>query len=154
MSKKAKTSSKSPSKRQLRVGEEIRHILAGIFIRQDIYVDELSGKSITVSEVSVSSDLSSAKVFVMTLGGQDIEIILPVLNKMAPFFAHHVSQKVHLKRMPKLSFLKDESFDYVDKITSLFNNLPKPLNAETSICNENKIQVDTEADSFSQTRKS
>ena len=81
MSKKAKTSSKSPSKRQLRVGEEIRHILAGIFIRQDIYVDELSGKSVTVSEVCVSPDLSSAKVFVMTLGGQDIEIVLPVLNR-------------------------------------------------------------------------
>ena len=124
MSKKAKTSSKSPSKRQLRVGEEIRHILAGIFIRQDIYVDELSGKSITVSEVSVSSDLSSAKVFVMTLGGQDIEIILPVLNKMAPFFAHHVSQKVHLKRMPKLSFLKDESFDYVDAVSYTHLTLP------------------------------
>ena len=154
MSKKAKISSKSPSKRQLRVGEEIRHVLAAIFIRNDIYVDELSGKSITVSEVSVSSDLSSAKVFVMPLGGEDIEIILPVLNKMAPFFAHHVSQKVHLKRMPKLNFLLDESFDYVDKITSLFNNLPELLNAETSIRNENEIQVDTKVDSFSRTRKS
>ena len=154
MSKKAKISSKSPSKRQLRVGEEIRHVLAGLFIRQDIYVDELSGKSITVTEVSVSSDLSSAKVFIMPLGGQDIEIILPVLNKMAPFFAHQVSQKIHLKRMPKLSFLKDESFDYVDKITYLFNNLPKLLNAETSIFHENEIQVDTQADSLSQKRKS
>ena len=47
-----------------------------------------------------------------------------------------------------------DPIDPADKITSLFNNLPKPLNAETSICNENEIQVDTEADSFSQTRKS
>ena len=154
MSKKAKISSKSPSKRQLRVGEEIRHILAGIFIRQDIYVDELIGKSITVSQVSVSSDLSSAKVFVMPLGGQDIEIIIPILNKMASFFAHHVSQKAHLKRMPKLKFLIDESFDYVDKINTLFNNLSKPLNAETSICTKNEIQVNNQSDSFSQTRKS
>ena len=85
MSRKSKASAKPPTKRQLRVGEEIRHSLAGIFIRQDTYVEELRGISITVSEVSVSPDLSNARVFVMPLGGEDIETILPALNKMAPF---------------------------------------------------------------------
>ena len=139
MSKKSKTSPKFPSKRQLRVGEEIRHALADIFLKQDVYLDELRDISITVSEVSVSPDLSNAKVFVMTLGGEDIEIIVSILNKMAPFFAHHVSQKVHLRRVPKLKFIIDGSFDHVDKMTSLFNNLPVSINTD----NQNRSEKDS-----------
>ncbi len=146
MSRKSKASVKLPSKRQLRVGEEIRHRLAGIFIRQDTFVEELRGISITVSEVSVSPDLSNARVFVMPLGGQDIETIIPALNKMAPFFAHHVSQKVHLRRMPKLKFLVDGSFDHVDRITSLFNNLPEPENGNNSINTDSEMQINPQAD--------
>ena len=130
MSRKSKTSTKYPSKRQLRVGEEIRHALADIFLKQDVYLDELKDVSITVSEVSVSPDLSNAKVFVMTLGGEDIETIISILNKTAPLFAHHVSQKVYLRRVPKLKFIVDGSFDHVDKITSIFNNLPVSVNAD------------------------
>ena len=130
MSRKSKTSTKYPSKRQLRVGEEIRHALADIFLKQDVYLDELKDVSITVSEVSVSPDLSNAKVFVMTLGGEDIEITISILNKMSPLFAHHVSQKVHLRRVTKLKFIVDGSFEHVDKITSIFNNLPVSVNAD------------------------
>ena len=140
MSKKSKTSPKFPSKRQLRVGEEIRHALADIFLKQDVYLDKLRDISITVSEVSVSPDLSNAKVFVMTLGGEDIEIIISILNKTAPFFAHHVSQKVHLRRVPKLKFIIDGSFDHVDKMTSLFNNLPVSVNTDNQNSNEKRFK--------------
>ena len=154
MSRKSKASAKPPSKRQLRVGEEIRHSLAGIFIRQDIYVEELRDISITVSEVSVSPDLSNARVFVMPLGGEDIETILPALNKTAPFFAHHVSQKVHLRRMPKLKFFVDGSFDHVDRITSLFNNLPELENDNNSVRTDSDMQINRQADSPSQISES
>tara|TARA_A100001011_G_scaffold355020_1_gene397907 strand:+ start:619 stop:1083 length:465 start_codon:yes stop_codon:yes gene_type:complete len=154
MSRKSKASAKPPSKRQLRVGEEIRHSLAGIFIRQDIYVEELRDISITVSEVSVSPDLSNARVFVMPLGGEDIETILPALNKTAPFFAHHVSQKVHLRRMPKLKFFVDGSFDHVDRITSLFNNLPELENDNNSVRTDSDMQINPQADSPSQISES
>ena len=56
------------------------------------------------------------------------------------------SQSTRLKEVFSAKEIKDYE-------KSLFNNLPEPLNAETSICNENEIQVDTQADSFSQTRK-
>ncbi len=153
MSKKPKTSSKLPSKRQLRVGEQIRHALASMFIKRDVCADELRDVSITVSEVSVSPDLSNAKVFVMTLGGQDIEIILPILNKKAPLFAHHVSQKVHLRRVPKLKFLIDGSFDHVDKITSLFNNLPPSGNINKPSRYEKRVEIISQSDGLLHSRK-
>ena len=153
MSRKLKASTKPPSKRQLRVGEDIRPSLASILIRQDTHVEELRGISITVSEVSVSPDLSNARVFVMPLGGQDKETILPALNKMAPFFAHRVSQKVYLRRVPKLKFLVDGSFDHVDRITSLFNNLPGSKKEHNSASIDSEMQINSQADGLSQIPK-
>ena len=90
----------------------------------------------------------------MTLGGQDMEIILPILNKMAPLFAHHTSQKVHLRRVPKLKFLIDRSFDHVDKISLLFNNLSAPMTADNPIRNENSSQLISKSVVAPQSRKS
>ena len=160
MPRKSKSAARPPSKRQLRVGEEVRHVLASMFIRRDTYIEELNGVSITVSEVSVSPDLSNAKVFIMPLGGADVETILPILNQMAPVFGHQVSQQVHLRRMPKLKFLLDGSFDHVDRISYLFNNLPDETSDETSGVNsdlslgitlESEQGVDTHANKDNET---
>ena len=43
--------------RPLRVGEEIRHALADIFMRGECHTPGLASASITVSEVRVSPDL-------------------------------------------------------------------------------------------------
>ena len=55
-------SSKSyaPSQRQLRVAEEIRHVLAGIFTRHEFRDPELAGAEVTVTEVRTSPDLRHA----------------------------------------------------------------------------------------------
>ena len=126
MSRKSKAASRGPSQRQLRVGEEIRHVLAGILQRQDYYIEELDGLSITVSEVSVSPDLANARVYVMPLAGQDSEIVLPKLNQVAPVIGHQLAQKVHLRRLPRLKFVLDHSFDTADRMGRLF------LSIETS----------------------
>ena len=73
MVQRSKSARSEPSQRQLRVGEDLRHHLAAILMRQETHIPELDKVSITVSEVSVSPDLSSARVYIMTLGGQDGE---------------------------------------------------------------------------------
>ncbi len=60
---------KEPSQRQLRVGEEIRHILADIFLRGDFDATSLHDVSITVTEVDVGPDMRNAKAYVSALGG-------------------------------------------------------------------------------------
>ena len=81
MVQKSKSSGAEPSQRQLRVGEDLRHHLASILMRQETHIPALDSVSITVSEVSVSPDLSFARVYVMTLGGQDMDTVLPLLNQ-------------------------------------------------------------------------
>ena len=50
---------KPPTQRQLRVGETIRHALSEILSRDSFFDPDLEGVSVTVSEISVSPDLST-----------------------------------------------------------------------------------------------
>ena len=117
-------SSKAPSQRQLRVGEEIRHLLSQALMRGDIYVPELEGVSVTVSEVSVSPDMSNARAYVTPLGGVDLEEVVAILNVIAPDLQTWIAKKVHLRRMPRLKFMADNSFDNAQKMSKLIAQLP------------------------------
>ena len=123
MAQKKKSRSNEPSQRQLRVGEEIRHGLADVFMRGDAYIPKLEGISITISEVRVSPDLKHANAYVMPLGGGgDVPTILRALNEVAPYLRHLVSGRLHLKFSPKISFRWDDSFDEAQKINLLMND--------------------------------
>mgnify|MGYP001434711529 FL=1 len=123
MPRRSKLASVRPSHRQLRIGEDLRHHLSSILARQETHIPELDQVSITISEVSVSPDLANARIYVMTLGGIDIDKVLPVLNQIAPLLRHHLAKKVHLRRMPVLKFVADESYDAADRITRLFSSI-------------------------------
>src|ERR1700744_4015987 len=69
------------SQRQLRVGELIRHELADMLSRGDIHDPVIEGHMITVPEVRVSPDLRLATVYVMPLGGRDIEKVIEPLDR-------------------------------------------------------------------------
>ena len=127
MSKRAKAPSKAPSQRQLRVGEEVRHHLSTALMRGDIYVPELEGVSVTVSEVSVSPDMANARAYVTPLGGQDMDEVVAILNVIAPDLQTWIAQKVHLRRMPRLRFVADHSFDNAQKMAQLIADLPPTL---------------------------
>ena len=109
-----------PSQRQLRVGETIRHALAEILIREDFFDPDLAYVSITISEISVSPDLASARVYTMPLGGVNVETILPALNRLAPMIQSLVAKKVQLRRTPRLRFYLDDSFENAARMNQLF----------------------------------
>lgn len=110
---------KAPSQRQLRVGEELRHIIANIIERGDIRDPDLQGRAITVTEVRISPDLKNATVFVVPLGGGDCTPILAGLKRAKPFLRHEIARSVDLRMVPNLSFEPDLSFDEASKIDAL-----------------------------------
>ncbi|GAB0118208.1 ribosome-binding factor A [Acidisoma sp. 7E03] len=115
------TGSNAPSQRQLRVGEEIRHILADLFARDVIRDHELSGVAITVTEVRVSPDLRRATAYVTRLGRSDVDQLLPALKRVAPFLRSQVARSLRLRVTPDLSFLADTSIDYAMEVNSLLH---------------------------------
>ena len=79
-------------------------------------------RSITVTEVRPSPDLKNATVYVMPLGGGDIDSLLKGLGRCAPFLTAEVSKRVYLKYAPRLRFELDNSFERVDRIESLLRS--------------------------------
>ena len=115
----AKSSGKSPGQRQLRVGEELRHALAELLARGDLRDPDLSGASLTVTEVRVSPDLRRATVFVIPLGGGDATAVLAGLRRAAPYLRTRVARLVRLKFAPQLTFYADTSFEHASRIDAL-----------------------------------
>lgn len=113
---------KAPTQRQLRVGEEIRHILAYSFSLRHSGDDLLDRSSITVTEVRVSPDLTNATVFIVPLGGQHFVEILASLKKLSWFFRKEVAQKLTTRVAPRLVFKADLSFDEAQRIDSLLKS--------------------------------
>ena len=113
------------TQRQLRVGEMVKQALGILFIRNEAKIPNLSTKEITVTEVRMSQDLKTAKIFVMPLGGKNTEEILEKL-KISSFMIRKVlSKKIIVKFLPKLFFVKDDSFDYAEKIENLIKQTNK-----------------------------
>ena len=115
-----------PSQRQLRVGETLRHALSEILVRDNFFDPDLEGVSITISEISVSPDLSNARVYTIPLGGEHSETVLPALNRLAPIIQRDVAARVHLRRVPRLKFLLDDSFENAARLSVVFNSIRKP----------------------------
>ena len=113
------------TQRQLRVGEMIKQALGMLFIRDEAKLPDLSTKEITVTEVRMSQDLKIAKIFVMPLGGKNAEEIIEKLKKFAFVIRKVLSKKIVMKFLPKLYFVKDDSFDYAEKIENLINQTNK-----------------------------
>lgn len=109
----------SPTQRQLRVGELLRHALADILFRGDVHDARLAGTPVTVVEVRVSTDLRQATAFVTPLGGEGGDEILEALKDNAAYLRGQVSRQVTLKFSPRLSFELDTSFDRAAKIDRL-----------------------------------
>ncbi len=116
---------KPVTQRQLRVGEMIKQALGMIFIRDEAKLLNISTKEITVTEVRMSPDLKTAKIFVMPLGGKDADEVVAKLKEFSFVIRKALSKKVVMKFLPKLFFVKDDSFDYAEKIENLIKQTNK-----------------------------
>lgn len=113
---------KKRSVRQLRVGEQLRHVLAELFANGNFRDPDLAGKSITVCEVQVSADMRNATVYVLPLGGSEGKLVVDALSRAASFLRSELGSKVRLRYMPKLTFVNDNTFEYAAEIDRLLSD--------------------------------
>lgn len=75
---------------------------------------------VTVTQVEVTRDLSSAKVFVSIMGDEEqITKCWKGLNSSLGFIRREVGQRIRLRVTPELKFVLDKSLDYSDHIQKL-----------------------------------
>ena len=109
-----------PSQRQLRVGELIRRTLSEVLMRGDIHDPDLNRMSVTVGEVRVSPDLKIATAYVLPLGGEGQEDVVPLLARNKGELRRVIGKKLGLKFSPDLRFRIDTTFDPMDETRRLF----------------------------------
>ncbi|WP_263641904.1 30S ribosome-binding factor RbfA [Hypericibacter terrae] len=106
----------------MRVGEEIRHVLAELFVEGRLHDPELADLRITVTEVKVSPDLKNASAFVVPFGGGDPEALAQSLNHAAPFLRGEIAHALKLRFAPQIRFHPDKSFDRAQRLDQLFHS--------------------------------
>lgn len=107
------------SVRLLKVGEQVRHVISELLMRQEVHDEVLTSHAVSVTEVRMSPDLRHAIVFVKPLLGADEEEVVKALRTHTAFFQKAVASKLKLKYAAKLRFQPDESFDEAGRIDAL-----------------------------------
>jgi ribosome-binding factor A len=107
------------SQRQLRVGELIRHELADMLTRGDIHDPVIQAHLITVPEVRMSPDLRLATIYVMPLGGRDVDEVIAALDRNKRYVRGEIARRVNLKFAPEIRFRADERFEEAERIEKL-----------------------------------
>lgn len=122
---------KEPTQRQLRVGENIRHILAELFMRDELIIKEGTIPSMTVSEVRISPDMRNASAYIYPLSGQGGEDIVSQLNKQTLYYIQKIlGKRLKLKYIPRVHFVLDTSFETAAHIGTLLNKVRQDDKAE------------------------
>ena len=116
---KNQNSSGSYSQRQLRVGELVKQNLGELFIRNEAKIPSINSKLITVTEVRMTPDLKTARVYVIPLGGVDMSETVRALTEYSHLVRKALSKRLDIKFLPKLIFVEDNSFEYAEKIEKI-----------------------------------
>ena len=108
-----------PSYRTERVNELMRRELV-LLLKQETKDRRL--KQVVITDVIVSRDLTSAKVF-FSVDENSIKIVEPLLDKASGFFRSSLSKSLDLRHTPTLSFIYDTTPNTGARIDDLLSGL-------------------------------
>ena len=83
---------------------------------------EIAEAFITITQVIMSPDLKYATVYLMTLNGKNLGVILEQLNAEKWVFKKLVASKLKLRFTPDINFRVDDTFEEADRINKLMND--------------------------------
>ena len=115
------------TQRQKKIGGLIQQDLADIL--QRAASEGTPGTLISVSKVSVTADLSIAKVYVSVFPTAKAKQIVEEIKGSTAAIRHELAQRTkhQLRRTPELLFFLDDSLDYIDKIDQSLKEGENPI---------------------------
>lgn len=110
------------SQRQLRVGQEVRKVIASAIEQGDVRSPEISEAFITITQVIMSPDLKYATVYLTTLNNKNQGIVLEQMAAEKWLFKKLVADKLKLRFTPEINFRIDDTLDEVERIERLMSD--------------------------------
>ncbi len=113
------------SKRIARLNEQLRRELSEL-LRSSVRDPRIG--IVTVTAVRVAADLTTARVHVR-LNGEEAQKrdSLDGLHAAAPYLRRTLGKLLHIRRIPELRFLEDDSLEHAQRIEAILAEvLPHP----------------------------
>ena len=87
------------------------------------------GIIISVSKVTVTTDLSLSKVFTSVFPPEKSDLIVKELNELKPKIKHQIAQKTRhqLRKMPDLVFYNDDWLEYINNLETAVKGKENPI---------------------------
>lgn len=116
------------TQRQKKIASVIQKDIVDILQRAAID-GGLTGTLISVSKVTVTTDLSLAKVYVSIFPGKQAPELLKGIQSNTPLIKHELAQRTRnqLRRVPELLFYLDDSLDYIEGIEQSLKGGENPV---------------------------
>lgn len=113
---------KAQSKNMGRLNQDLKREL--IDIVGGMKDPHLQGGLLTVTRVEAAPDLSSAKVYISVLGGQEgTHGAVAALDKAKGHVRSEIAARMHIRRSPELLFVADDNAAYAAHINDLLKDL-------------------------------
>ncbi len=110
--------------RQLKVGEQIKHILSSVLQLKKVQDPVLDAYIVTITQVKMSADLKLANCYFSILGKDDYKLLQDALNYNAKYIRGLCSKELRsLKYIPSFRFYYDDSFDNFTKIDNILKSI-------------------------------
>ena len=78
--------------------------------------------TVTITDIKVSKDIRSAIVYFVTLD-KNFKKIEKIINDLKPTIKYYLSKNVHLKRIPDIKFIFDDTVIKGQRINKLLDSL-------------------------------
>ena len=116
--------------RTQRVADLIQKALANLLLQEGHSLFHL----VTITSVTVTRDLSYAKIYVSVLMDDDIQIkrVVKELNNAAKSLRYQLAREVILRVMPELKFVYDESTAHGFHLSTLIDKAIKKTGGKST----------------------
>ncbi len=112
------------SRRRKQLGQLIRRELSEL-LQREVKDPRIKG-IITITEVNLSPDLTQAKVFVSVMGSeQEKAETFEGLAAASGFLRHELGERLFLRRIPELSFERDNSIEQGGRVLELIEQVAR-----------------------------
>ena len=116
------TQKKEPSQRQLRVAEEIRHVLGKMFLEDNLFIKGLKPAYDMITDVKIAPDLSYATVLIRAIDPIDTDEQVALLNEHKGKSRYQIGKSIRLRIVPDIVFHSDAQFEESKAMDDLLNN--------------------------------
>lgn len=116
------------TQRQKKIGGIIQQDIAEL-LQRAATDGGLQGVLLSVTKVTITTDLSIAKVYVSIFPNKESNSLLAGIKANKALIKHELAQRTknQLRRVPELNFYLDDSLDYIENIEKSLEGNENPI---------------------------